>query len=68
MKTSITMEINDKQRWQYCKDHSSWIRSENPDFDYMAVLVPKGSDLSCKAMREAAVDAAIREKEVKNGT
>ena len=55
----LAAAITDEQRWQYCKDHSSWIRGESGDHDYMAVWVPKGSDLSCKAMREAAIDAAI---------
>lgn len=59
--------ITDEQRWQYCKDYSSWIRSENPNLDYMAVWVPKGSDLSCKAMREAAIDAAIINLQKKAG-
>lgn len=53
----------DAARWRYAVTHASWIRSENSDIDYMAVWVPKGSDLSCEAMRENAVDAARKKEE-----
>ena len=41
---------------------SWWIRAE--ERTHLAVLVPQGSDLSCYAMREKAIDAA-RTQEVK---
>jgi hypothetical protein len=49
----------DAARGRYMLKHGSWHRGEEQT--HLAVLVPQGSDLSCYAMREAAIDAA-REK------
>jgi hypothetical protein len=45
----------DAERGRFMIEHGSWIRGE---ITYLAVPVPQGSDLSCYATRQNAIDAA----------
>lgn len=54
----------DAQRWRYINDHNcEWRRFEadepDPAYSMLCVRLPYGVDLSCKATRENAIDAAI---------
>ena len=54
----------DAERWKYVRDHSEWIRHSpndctEPPYAHMAVRLPYRTDLSCKATRKDAIDAAI---------
>jgi hypothetical protein len=51
----------DAERWRYVNTHSEWRRNDNHDGRYGAMMVrlPYEADLSCKAMRENTIDAAI---------
>jgi len=46
----------DAGRGRYMIANGGWYRSDEQT--RLSVLVPHGSDLSCRAMREAAIDAA----------
>ncbi len=46
----------DAERGRYMIANGGWYRSDEQT--RLSVLVPHGSDLSCRAMREAAIDAA----------
>ena len=47
----------DAERGRYMIKNGAWHRGEEQT--HLAVLVPQGSDLSCYAMRQQAIDAAI---------
>ena len=48
----------DAERWQWAVTHAAWHRED--EGTYIAVPVADGADLSCRALRDAAIDAAIR--------
>ena len=50
----------DAARGRFMIDNGCWHRGDEQT--HLAVLVPQGSDLSCYAMREAAIDAAMKEQ------
>ena len=47
----------DAERGRYMLKHAGWYRSEGRT--QLCVTVPAGSDLSCYATRQAAIDAAL---------
>lgn len=49
----------DAERGRYMLRNAEWFRYD--ERTHLAVRVPNGSDLSCKAMREHAIDAARAE-------
>jgi chromosome segregation ATPase len=49
----------DAERGRYMIKHGEWFRSA--ERTHLAVCVPQGSDLSCYATREMAIDAAMKE-------
>lgn len=49
----------DAERGRYMIKHGGWIRHD--DYTSLEVIVAKDADLSCVAMRENAIDAAIAE-------
>jgi hypothetical protein len=49
----------DAERGRYMIKHGEWFRSA--ERTHLSVCVPHGSDLSCYATREMAIDAAIKE-------
>jgi hypothetical protein len=53
----------DAERARWVIANAEWHRSE--DRTYMAILVPRGSDLSCVAFRRDAIDAARAAREGK---
>lgn len=46
----------DAERWRYCNANAEWFRNE--ERTHIAIAVKHGADLSCKALREIAIDAA----------
>ena len=50
----------DAERGRYMIENGCWHRGDAQT--HLAVLVPPGSDLSCYAMREVAIDAARKAK------
>lgn len=55
-------EGKDAQRGRWMLEHGAWHREWDDRFDYIAVPVAKGTDLSGYALREIAVDAAMKER------
>ena len=53
----------DVERGRYMISNCEWRRGSDDRGDYseMVIRLPYDSDLSCKAMRDAAIDAAIAE-------
>lgn len=47
----------DAERWRWGSEHAAWLRGESAAF--IAIPVLPNADLSCRAMREDAIDAAI---------
>ncbi len=47
----------DAERWRWAVKHAAWLRHEH--CAYVAIPVALDADLSCVAMRRAAVDAEI---------
>ena len=56
MRVNAAALRKDAERGRHMIEHGCWHRGEEQT--HLAVLVPQGSDLSCYAMREAAIDAA----------
>lgn len=54
----------DAERGRYMLRNCAWHRGDEQG-DSIVVFVPSGTDLSCVAMREAAIDAAIKPAEEK---
>ena len=52
----------DAERGRYCVKHGGWYRNDEDRITQMMVIVPYGLDLSCVAMRENAIDAAIAQE------
>ena len=52
----------DAERWRYINTKNNIGRREDLDEPYslLCVVLPYGADLSCRATREEAIDAAIR--------
>ena len=55
----------DAERWRYINTKNNIWRREDLDepCSLLCVVLPYGADLSCRATREEAIDAAIREQE-----
>ncbi len=53
----------DSERGRFMLKHVEWRRNSEYRTAHLAVAVPFDSDLSCYATREAAIDAAIQEKQ-----
>lgn len=51
----------DAERGAYVVAHGGWIRDERNDCAYLTIRLPLNADLSCVAMRRAAIDAARKE-------
>lgn len=54
---------NDAAKYRWALNNSRWIRGEHSA--YVAIPVAREADLSCVAMRDAAIDEAMK-KEVSN--
>lgn len=52
----------DAERGRHVLKYGAWYRDDEEQRTMLKVLVPYGSDLSCYATRENAIDAAIREQ------
>jgi len=52
---------NDAAKYRWALNNSCWIRGEHAA--YVAIPVAPDADLSCVAMRDAAIDAAMSEGE-----
>lgn len=57
--------VQDAERGRFVVNHAAWIRHEGRT--YLQVRVPDGSDLSCVATREMALDAALNTQGERNG-
>lgn len=60
LRTRLVEVEKDAARGRFMIDNGCWHRGDEQT--HLAVLVPQGSELSCYAMREAAIDAAMKEQ------
>lgn len=63
LRAEVERMRKDAARGKYMIAHSAWHRSDEEKSTTMVVSVPYGSDLSCYAMREAAIDAAMKKEQ-----
>ncbi len=57
LRTQLDEARADAERWRWAVKHAAWLRHEH--CAYVAIPVALDADLSCVAMRRAAVDAEI---------
>lgn len=57
--------LRDAARGRFVVEHAAWHRDAGRTF--LAIEVPSGSNLSCVALREDALDAAIRARSTAQG-
>lgn len=55
----LEQQAKDAARGRYMIEHGEWRRNDQEKRTHIAVQVPYGSDLSCVATRENAIDAAM---------